>query len=186
MATLINTYAENTVTALISQEFGSDLAGLNLDEILNLLWDVTAVIGDSDEPLGDDVMTAAESLREVVGKPVEAIALILGLTDLMDARVKSPLTDYVSNYWTDAAVDAFGERLENLPLNDHSWILFHLLQTCVDLDDVSQEIFAKSNEIDEWLQENAYFTIEEHEIIPVARAIAHIAVERFYSQVDAA
>ena len=183
MATLINTYADNAVSELISEVLSQDLSELNLDEILNLLWDLIANIGGDIEISNDIAKEAADSIKQVIENPVEAIALILGLADLMDARVKQPLSDYVSNPWVDAAMEAFGDRLENLDINDHSWILYCLLEKCTDRSEVDEE---KTSYINEGLQENINFTIAEFELIPAARAIAHIAVERYYSQVNAA
>ena len=182
MATLINTYADNAVTELISEVLSQDLSSLNLDEIFNLLWDVIANIGNAEEEMSDVAIEAAKTIKDATEDPIEGIALVLGLAELLDKRVSSPLSDYVSGWWVSEAMESFGEGLSKLTLNEHSWILFCLLQDCVEMDNVDEEQF---DEINNWLETNTDKTIEQSELIPVARAIAHIAVEQYYSDLAA-
>ncbi len=177
--TIINTYADNQLTDLIFNHFGSNLASLNLDEQLYLLETVVCYIGDAEEEMQDDAIEAAKQLKLTTETPVEAMALILGLGDLLD--IKAPLTNYLTNWWTEAAIEAFGASLEKLTTNEKAWNLYSLLQEIIEHGKITwaEEIDSIDIAIDS-------ANLTQQELIKVARAISHIAVEFFYGNTSAA
>ena len=182
--TLINHYTSNQLTEIISDAFGEDLECLNLDEMLNVLWDIIANIGDAEEEISQDATDAAMAVRQTIEQPTNAINLILGLTDLLDKRVNKFLSDYTESWWVEPAADAFGNSLDRLTANEHSWILYCLLQRAVDTD--CFEHIAEMELIGDWLEINTDENIDQFELIKVARAVALMAVERYFASDDAA
>ena len=182
--TIINTYADNQLSDVIFNKFGSNLASLNLDEQLYLLQACVCYIGDAEEEMQDDAIEAAKQIEKTTERPVEAMALILGLGDLLDIRVNYPLSNYVKNGWSEAAMEAFGNSLDRLTINEKAWNLYSLLQEIVDHDEISSG--DDIDEIDEWILNACESGFEQHELIRVTRAVAHIAVESFYGNTSAA
>ena len=176
--TSIDTYADNQLTDLISQKFGRNLAALNLDEQLYLLQACVCYIGDAEEEMHSDAIEAAKQIEKTTEIPVEAMSLVLGLGDLLDIRVNYPLSNYVTNWWSSAAMEAFGNSLDRMTLNERAWNLYSLLQEIVDHDEMTST--DAIDEIDEWILNACESGFEQHELIRVARAIAHIAIEGFY------
>ena len=178
----VDTYTTNALTELLDDGFGADLHSLDINEMLNILWDIVANIGDAEEEISEDACEAAKAIRRLE-EPSESLNLILGLSELMHSTDR-PLSSFVNNVWTQEASDTFGRYLEHLPKNDHSWILYCLLQSSIDTSSFcySEEM----EEIGEWLEINTDENIEQSELIQVARAIALMAVERFNYEADAA
>ena len=179
---VIDTYTSNDLTALISGMFGEQLEALNMDEMLNILWDIVANVGDAEEEISQDAHEAAKAIRQVT-ELSECVNLILGLIELLHSMDR-PLSSFINNEWTQEASDTFGRYLEHLPKNDHSWILYCLLQSSIDTSSFcySEEM----EEIGDWLEINTDENIEQSELILVGRAIALMALERFNFEADAA
>ncbi len=182
--TIINTYTDNQLADLIYNKFGSNLVSLNLDEQLYLLQACVCYIGDAEEEMQDDAIEAAKQIEKTTDRPVEAMALILGLGDLLDDRVSKPISNYVTNWWSDAAQEAFGASLENMSVTEKAWNLYSLLLEIVDHDEISSG--DEIDEIDAWVLTACEYGFEQRELILVARAIAHIAVESFYGNTSVA
>ncbi len=180
----VDTFTTNQLTDLIERKFGSALAALNLDEQLCLLQACVCYIGDAEEEMQEDAIEAAKQIGDTTERPVEAMALILGLGDLLDIRVNYPLSNYVTNDWSEAAMEAFGASLDRLTINEKAWNLFSLLSEIVDHDEISSGDDIEA--IDEWILNACESGFEQHELIRVARAVAHIAVESFYGNTSAA
>ena len=180
----IDTFTSNQLTDLIERKFGSSLAALNLDEQLYLLNACVCYIGDAEEEMQDDAIEAAKQIEKTTEIPVEAMGLILGLGDLLDDRVVKSLYDYVINWWSDAAQEAFGNSLECMSINEKAWNLYSLLQEVVDHDEMTST--EAIDEIDEWILNACESGFEQHELIRVARALANIAIEGFYQNNQAA
>ena len=177
--TLINHYTYNQLTELISDAFGQDLGCLNLDEMLNVLWDIIANIGDAEEEMSQDAIDAAMAVRQAVEQPTDAMKLILGLTDLLDQRVNKTLAEYTDSWWAKSAAEAFGNSLERLTTNEQTWILYCLLQRAVEPECFEHD--AEMESIGEWLEINTDENIEQFELIGVARAVALMSVERYFA-----
>lgn len=172
---VIDTYTSNDLTGLISGMFGEQLEALNMDEMLNILWDIVANVGDAEEEIDEDALEAAKAIRQVE-EASECLNLILGLTELLNSMDR-PLSSFINNGWTQEASDTFGRYLEGLSENDHAWILYRLLQHAVDVTNFRYE--EEMEEIGEWLEDNTDENIEQSELIQVARALALMAVERW-------
>ena len=171
----VDTYTSNALTELLDDGFGADLHALDINEMLNLLWDIVANIGDANEEISDAANEAAKAIREVK-EPSESLNLILGLSELMHSMDR-PLSSFINNEWTQEASDTFGRYLEHLSKNDHSWILYCLLQTAVEPDEI--HCVEGMEYVGRWLEINTDENIEQSELIQVGRAIALMAVERW-------
>ena len=182
--TLINTYTDNQLTDLIFNHFGSNLAALNLDEQLYLLQTCVCYIGDAEEEMHSDAIEAAKQIEKTTEIPVEAMALVLGLGELLDERVNKFLSDYVNNWWTEAAMEAFGKSLDRMTINERAWNLYSLLQEIVDHNELVNREQIES--VDEWLLNACEYGFSQENLIRTARALANIAVENYYSNNQAA
>ena len=172
----VDTFTNSQLTDLIERKFGSALAALNLDEQLYLLQTCVCYIGDAGEEMQEDAIEAAKQIEKTTEIPVEAMSLVLGLGELLDERVNKFLSDYVNNWWSEAAMEAFGNSLDRMTINERAWSLYSLLQEIVDHDEMTST--DSIDEIDEIIQSGGF---EQRELIRVARAIAHIAVESFHA-----
>ncbi|MEO0968503.1 MAG: hypothetical protein AAFX80_09220 [Cyanobacteria bacterium J06639_18] len=181
---IINSFADNQLTDLIFHHFGANLETLNIDEQLYLLQACVCYIGDAEEEMHSDAIEAAKQIEKTTEIPVEAMALVLGLGELLDERVNKFLSDYVNNWWSEAAMEAFGNSLDRMTINERAWNLYSLLQEIVDHNElVNRE---KIESVDEWILNACEYGFAQHELIRVARAIAHIAAETYYSNNQAA
>ena len=171
----VDTYTTNALTELLDDGFGADLHSLDINEMLNILWDIVANIGDAEEEISEDACEAAKAIRRLE-EPSESLNLILGLSELMHSTDR-PLSSFVNNWWTQQASNTFGEYLEELSNNDHSWILYCLLQSAVEPDEI--RCVEGMEYVGRWLEINTDENIEQSELIQVAKAIALMAVERW-------
>ena len=178
MTNSIFSHGRNDVALAISKRFSEDLNELNLDEILNLLWDLVASVGDSEAPFSYQVTAMARKFPLLLEEsPAEVMGCLWGIVDCFGDSEKN-IYDYVRNWWTEQASEFWGVGLSQLNNNDIAWLAFCLCQKIVDADNFCHEELEELGElIGEWAEEGE---IQEMDLTSTAKAVVVLAIERFY------
>ena len=174
--TTVNSYTNNELTQNCIETWGKRLEALSWNEKLCLLNAVIGALGDPNEELSNAACEAASQIIKV--GDLEGIVLVRALCDLMGDSVCDPLTSYTDNDWAINAAETWGERLGDLSLNDHSWILWTLTNSLLSGENLIHE--DEIANCSEWL-ENGGLTDQE-ELHATARAIAELIQEQYENE----
>ncbi len=170
----LNQYTNNLLIEECIDSWGPRLDALSWNEKLWLLGSVVTEIGNAEEELSDESIEAAEAIRGQWES--EGISLVRALADLLDDGVSRNLRSYgVDNAWVDWAVETLGQRMQQLSINDHAWVLYTLVYDLVD--GCNLPLKSELDECAAWL-ENGGLT-DQTELIKTARAIAELVQEEY-------
>ena len=168
-----NSYTNNLFTDKCIQVWGGSLESLSWNEKLWLLGDVVSALVDPSEELSDEAIEAAEAIKSQ--NELDSIILVRALADLLDDSVCNYLRDYLVNDWVEDAVECLGSRLQQLTINEHSWVLYKLIYNLVDGQDLLHK--DELDECSKWLKSGGL--TDQEELIKTARAIAELIQEQY-------
>ena len=131
--TQLNLYTSNNFVIECQINWGSELEKLSWNETLLLLAEVVKRIYTENELHSNEYLMVFESCH--LQQEQDAIAVIRGLSDMLDDSCCDCLEDFVANDWTEYATDLLGNRLQDISTSEHAALIKQMAVSFSDPND---------------------------------------------------